>query len=101
VQVLKGKVALITGALRGLACALALDFARRGADLVVNSRALSASGLKDTRHQAEAFGVQVLAVIADVSERADLEPARLQSAYLEAIERGYLWHEFGDMNLIV
>lgn len=24
----------------------------------------------------------------------------LQAAYLEAIQQGYLWHEFGDMNLI-
>lgn len=26
---------------------------------------------------------------------------RLQAAYLEAIQRGYLWHEFGDVNLII
>lgn len=32
---------------------------------------------------------------------AFVEPARLQKAYLEAVERGYLWHEFGDMNLII
>jgi len=28
-------------------------------------------------------------------------PRRLQAAYLEAIQYGYLWHEFGDMNLII
>ncbi len=32
---------------------------------------------------------------------AFVEPARLRAAYLEAIERRYLWHEFGDMNLII
>lgn len=32
---------------------------------------------------------------------AFVEPKRLQAAYLECVERGYLWHEFGDMNLIV
>ena len=32
---------------------------------------------------------------------AFVEPGRLQAAYLEAIQRGYLWHEFGDMNLII
>jgi S-adenosylmethionine:tRNA ribosyltransferase-isomerase len=32
---------------------------------------------------------------------AFIEPARLQAAYLEAIQQGYLWHEFGDMNLII
>lgn len=32
---------------------------------------------------------------------AFVEPSRLQEAYQECITRGYLWHEFGDMNLIV
>jgi S-adenosylmethionine:tRNA ribosyltransferase-isomerase len=32
---------------------------------------------------------------------AFVEPGRLQAAYLEAIQHGYLWHEFGDMNLII
>ena len=32
---------------------------------------------------------------------AFVEPARLKEIYLDAIERGYLWHEFGDMNLII
>ena len=30
-----------------------------------------------------------------------VEPQRLQIAYQEAIRQGYLWHEFGDVNLIV
>jgi S-adenosylmethionine:tRNA ribosyltransferase-isomerase len=32
---------------------------------------------------------------------AFIERTRLQNAYREAIEHGYLWHEFGDMNLII
>jgi S-adenosylmethionine:tRNA ribosyltransferase-isomerase len=32
---------------------------------------------------------------------AFVAPVRLQAAYLEAIQRGYLWHEFGDVNLII
>jgi S-adenosylmethionine:tRNA ribosyltransferase-isomerase len=32
---------------------------------------------------------------------AFVPPERLKSAYIEAIEKGYLWHEFGDMNLII
>lgn len=32
---------------------------------------------------------------------AFVEPRRLQDAYQECIAHGYLWHEFGDMNLIV
>jgi S-adenosylmethionine:tRNA ribosyltransferase-isomerase len=32
---------------------------------------------------------------------AFIEPARLQAAYFEAVAQRYLWHEFGDMNLIL
>ncbi len=32
---------------------------------------------------------------------AFVEPQRLNAVYLQAIEKGYLWHEFGDMNLII
>jgi S-adenosylmethionine:tRNA ribosyltransferase-isomerase len=32
---------------------------------------------------------------------AFVPPERLRPAYLEAVQRGYLWHEFGDMNLII
>lgn len=32
---------------------------------------------------------------------AFVEPDRLMAAYREAIKRRYLWHEFGDMNLIL
>jgi S-adenosylmethionine:tRNA ribosyltransferase-isomerase len=32
---------------------------------------------------------------------AFLPPERLQPAYNEAIQQGYLWHEFGDLNLIL
>jgi S-adenosylmethionine:tRNA ribosyltransferase-isomerase len=32
---------------------------------------------------------------------AFIQPERLRAAYLEAIQMRYLWHEFGDMNLII
>jgi S-adenosylmethionine:tRNA ribosyltransferase-isomerase len=32
---------------------------------------------------------------------AFLLPERLQSAYNEAVQLSYLWHEFGDLNLIL
>jgi len=32
---------------------------------------------------------------------AFVPPARLKAVYLDAIQRRYLWHEFGDMNLII
>lgn len=70
---LKGKVVLITGASRGLGRALALEFARRGTNLVLNSRSSSASELETIRLEAQAAGAQVLTVEADVSDRADVE----------------------------
>lgn len=70
---LHGKVILISGASRGLGRALALEFARRGARLVINSRSTSAEGLAETEQMAHRMGAQVLSVIADVSQRADVE----------------------------
>ena len=32
---------------------------------------------------------------------AFLPPERLRTAYEEAVRLGYLWHEFGDLNLIL
>ena len=32
---------------------------------------------------------------------AFLPSAQIQSAYEEAVKRCYLWHEFGDLNLII
>ena len=32
---------------------------------------------------------------------AFVDPLRLKNAYQQAIEKKYLWHEFGDMNLII
>jgi NAD(P)-dependent dehydrogenase (short-subunit alcohol dehydrogenase family) len=70
---LHGKVALITGASRGLGRALALAFAAEGADLIINSREASASDLAAVRREAEARGVHALAVTADIARRDDVE----------------------------
>lgn len=76
---LVGKVVLITGASRGLGRALALEYAREGASLVLNSRSNSAAELEGTRLDAQAAGAQVLAVEADVSDRADVERLAAQA----------------------
>ena len=68
---LEGKVALVTGASRGLGRALALAYAEGGAKLVLNSR--SANPLKPVVEQAESSGAEVLAVPADVASNADVE----------------------------
>ena len=82
---LEGKVALITGASRGLGRALALAFAREGADLVINSRAGSARDLAAVGGEAEAAGARVLLVTADIAKREDVE--RLAAAALDRFGR--------------
>jgi NAD(P)-dependent dehydrogenase (short-subunit alcohol dehydrogenase family) len=70
---LHGKVCLVTGASRGLGRALALDFARAGAAVVINSRSPSAPDLAQTELQIRSLKASVLSVVADVSRRADVE----------------------------
>ncbi|MBI5567106.1 MAG: SDR family oxidoreductase [Chloroflexi bacterium] len=72
-ETLTGKVILITGASRGLGQALALEFARRGASLILNSRGSSAAELAKTEQAAHALGAATLSVVADVADRADVE----------------------------
>ena len=67
---LEGKVALITGASRGLGRALALAYAGEGAKLVINAR--SEGSLRPVAETAEASGAEVLAVPADVSSEAEV-----------------------------
>ena len=62
---LRGKVAMITGASRGLGRALALACAREGARLIINSR--DASSLDPVAGEAREAGAEVLAIPADVS----------------------------------
>ncbi len=76
---LKGKVALITGASQGLGKALALAYAGEGASLVLNSR--SEESIRPVAEEAETSGAEVLAVAADVSKSEDVE--KLVSAAAE------------------
>lgn len=68
---LAGKVALVTGASRGLGRAIALRLAERGADVVLNY-AHDAAPAEDARRAAEACGVRAVAIRADVSDVAQI-----------------------------
>jgi NAD(P)-dependent dehydrogenase (short-subunit alcohol dehydrogenase family) len=70
---LNGKVCLVSGASRGLGRAIALEFGRQGASLVINSRSSGAKELAETERQLKIIGAPVLSVSADVSQRADVE----------------------------
>jgi NAD(P)-dependent dehydrogenase (short-subunit alcohol dehydrogenase family) len=68
---LTGKVAMITGASKGLGRAIALAFAREGARLVICAR--GHAGLRAVTAEIEALGAEVLPVQADASRKADVE----------------------------
>src|SRR5512141_54261 len=89
-QNLKGKVAVITGSSRGLGRALAVEFAKRGARLIINSRSGSEPDLAETERQVKELGAEVFAIKAGVSRRADVE--RLVG---EALER------FGRVDILI
>ena len=81
---LRDRVAIVTGASRGIGRQIALDFAREGTHLVLNARTESA--LEATANEAAAHGVRVVSVVADlfdhdaaplIAERAVDELGRL------------------------
>lgn len=69
---LQGKVALVAGAGRNNGKAIALAFAREGADLVLLARERKAE-LEAVAHECEKSGARVLATLADVSEHEQVE----------------------------
>jgi glucose 1-dehydrogenase len=73
VQRLNGKVALITGAARGIGRGIALCLAEEGADIIVNDLPPGeGAGARGTAEEIEALGCRALAYDADVSERTQV-----------------------------
>lgn len=66
------KVALITGATRGIGRQIAITLAKQGFDIAINYRTLNDS-LNETIKEIENYGVQCLAVQGDVSVFEDCE----------------------------
>ena len=81
---LTGKVAIITGASRGVGKQAALDFARRGVHVVLAARTVEVDSalpgtLGETVAQIEALGGQAIAVATDLASEDDLK-ALVQAA---------------------
>lgn len=77
-QDLTGKVALITGASRGIGKRTAVALARRGVNVVVAARSVNDDGplagtIGETVRDVESVGGQALAVATDLSQESDLE----------------------------
>lgn len=70
---LTGRVALVTGASRGIGAAIALLLAEAGADIAVNYRERSAEA-EQVAAAVQALGRRAIAVAADVSDNAAVTP---------------------------
>ena len=85
---LDGKVAIVTGAGRGLGEGAALAFAQMGADVVCAARTLEQ--IEETAEKARSHGTRALAVPCDVTDTAQLE---------NVVERAM--KEFGRIDVLV
>jgi len=69
---LKGKIALVTGSTKGIGKAIALELAKEGANVIINSR--NQSEAEQVAHQInDKMGVKTLALRADVSNVREVE----------------------------
>ncbi|MEB2343797.1 MAG: glucose 1-dehydrogenase [Deltaproteobacteria bacterium] len=85
---LQDRVALVTGASKGIGRGIALAFAEAGADLVLAAR--TAGDLERVAAEVRGLGRRALAVPCDVNERAQLE---------QLAER--TWRELGRIDVLV
>lgn len=67
---LTGRTALVTGASQGIGYAIALAFAREGANIIVTAR--SKDKLRALASEAEAFGVEALVAPADIGVEVEI-----------------------------
>src|SRR5690349_3980861 len=86
---LKGKIALITGAARGIGRGIAEVFADEGADVII-ADVDTGPAAEQTASYVRSKGRRALVVKCDVAKRADVEAA---------IERG--WKEIGAIDILV
>ncbi|KAB2736173.1 SDR family NAD(P)-dependent oxidoreductase [Brucella anthropi] len=69
----QAKIALVTGASRGIGRAIAIGMAKRGFDVAINDIECQKDALQEVAQEIEATGRRALTVYADVSNKADVE----------------------------
>jgi NAD(P)-dependent dehydrogenase (short-subunit alcohol dehydrogenase family) len=87
---LKGKVALITGAARGIGRGIAEIFAQEGADVAVNDIDTSGDAAKSIVEWIKGQGRRSMAVQGDASKRSDVEAMVAK-----------VWDELGPIDILV
>ncbi|GAB0113744.1 SDR family oxidoreductase [Acidisoma sp. C75] len=87
--VLQGQPALVTGANSGIGRAVALGFARAGADVVVNY-VTNPESAEEVAHEIQGMGRRAIAVKADVSREDEVEQMFAQAV-----------REFGTLHIVV
>ncbi len=80
-----GRVALVTGASRGIGQAVALGLARAGFDVVVNDIARQTSDLDAVGAEIAAMGRDGRALLADVSDRAQVQAMVAQAGHIDVV----------------
>lgn len=86
---LKGKVALITGASRGLGKAIAIEFAKNNADIIINYNNNN-NGASNAEEEIKKFGRKTMCIKADVSKFDEV------GIMIQSIKR-----EFGKIDILV
>jgi 3-oxoacyl-[acyl-carrier protein] reductase len=88
-KLLEGKVALVTGAARGIGKAIALKYAQEGANVAFTDLVIDENG-ENTKKEIEAYGVKALAI---ASNAANFDEAH---AAVEQVVK-----EFGRLDILV
>jgi NAD(P)-dependent dehydrogenase (short-subunit alcohol dehydrogenase family) len=87
---LEGKVALVTGAARGIGRGIAEVFAEEGADVAINDLDITGDAAESLVQWIRSMGRRSLAIQADVSERPAVETMFAQ-----------VWNELGPIDILV